>query len=193
MIYSSKVNTIPIIGRSAMLNRKPPHFSIMVIALSVLLLAVGGCSEDDPTQPTNTNAGDVTLSDAKVSVEGQSLDGQDIQQGSHSGPVRYEARLTDHHGDPIVGGRVQVRYGMSGMMGHMNNEYMHLGEFDCYDDGTHGDLTPRDGIYCFIDDGQQYGCHRAGARLGEYQYEFCGFDQHGQTSNRVDVRVNLVQ
>jgi hypothetical protein len=34
--------------------------------------------------------------------------------------------------------------------------------------------------------------NRSGARPGEYHYEFCGFDQHGHESNRMDVRVILL-
>ena len=174
-----------------MLKRRPCLLLVTSLTIALLALAAGGCSEDDPTQPAVSNSEDLTLSAAKVSVDGQSLDGLNIQQGSHTGPVRYEARLTDHHGNPVVGGQVQVRYGMNGTMGYMGG-YMHQGEFYCYDDGTHGDLVPDDGIYCFEDDAQQYGCHGAGARPGEYRYEFCGFDQHGHESNRIDVRVNLV-
>lgn len=174
-----------------MLKRKIQSLSITIIAVAVLVLTAAGCSENDPTRPADSNAGDLTLSGAKVSVDGQSLDGQDIQQGSHAGSVRYEARLSDQHGNPVTGGQVQVRYGMSGMMGHMDG-YMHLGEFYCYDDGTHGDPVPGDGIYCFVDGVQEYGCHRDDARTGEYHYEFCGFDQHDHESNRVDVRVNLL-
>lgn len=174
-----------------MLNRKIQTPSITTIAVAVLVLTAIGCSENDPTRPANSNAGDLTLSAAMVSVNGQSIDGQDIQQASHEGPVRYEAWLADQHGNPVTGGQVQVRYGMSGMMGHMDG-YMHLSEFYCYDDGTHGDTVPGDGIYCFVDDAQEYGCHRAGARPGEYRYEFCGFDQHNHESNRMEVRVNLL-
>lgn len=174
-----------------MCNRKTQRLSIATIAVAILVFAAGGCSEDDPTQPAGSNTGDLALSEAKVSVDGQSLDGQNIPQGSNAGPARYEARLADHYGNPVTGGQVQVRYGLSGMMGHMNG-YMHLGEFYCYDDGTHGDPISGDGIYCFIDYVQDYGCHRAGAQPGEYRYEFCGFDQHGHESNRMDVRVNLM-
>jgi hypothetical protein len=162
------------------------------ITIAALVLTVGGCSQDDPTQPADSSAGDLMLSAAKVSVDGQSLDGLDIRHGDYSGPVRYEAHLADHHGNPVVGGQVQVRYRMSDMMGHMGRD-MHQGEFYCYDDGTHGDPVPGDGIFCFVDDVQQYGCHRSDARPGEYHYEFCGFDQHGHESNRIDVRVNLLQ
>jgi len=167
------------------------HFSMTFIALALLMLAAGGCGQDDPARPADPNGGDLTLSAAKVSVDGQSLAGLDIQQGDYPGPVRYEARLVDHHGDPVVGGQVQVRYGTTGMMGHMGG-YMPLGEFYCYDDGSHGDPVSGDGIFCFVDDAQQYGCHRADARPGEYRFEFCGFDQYGHESNRMDVMVNLV-
>ncbi len=172
-------------------NRTKQRLSIATIAVAILVLAAGGCSEDNPTQPADSSTGDLALSEAKVSVDGQSLNGQDISQGSHAGPVRYEARLADHHGNPVTGGQVQVRYGMGGMMGHMNG-YMHEGEFYCYDDGTHGDPVAGDGIYCFVDEAQAYGCHRDGAQPGEYRYEFCGFDQHGHESNRMDVRINLL-
>ncbi len=174
-----------------MLKRKIQTLSITTIAVALLVLSAGGCSENDPTQPADSNAGDLTLSAAKVSVDGLSLDGQDFQQESHTGPVRYEARLADHSGNPIAGGQVQVRYGISGMMGHMNG-YSYIGEFYCYDDGTHGDPIPGDGIYCFDDSAQEYGCHAVGALPGEYHYEFCGFDQHGHESNRMDVTVNLL-
>lgn len=174
-----------------MLERTIPASSITSFALAVLLLTAAACGEDHPTRPGDENASDLTLSAATVSVDGQSLDGQDIRQEHLSGPVRYEARLADHHGNPVVGGRVRVRYGMSDRMGHMG-EYMHQGEFYCYDDGTHGDRVPGDGRYCFLDDAQQYGCHRADARVGEYRYEFCGLDQHGHESNRMRVTVRLV-
>lgn len=174
-----------------MLKRKIQSLSITTVAVAILVLTAVGCSENDPTRPADSNAGDLTLSAANVSVDGQSLDGQDIQQGSQAGPVRYEARLADQHGNPVTGGQVQVRFGMYGMMGHMDG-YMHLGELYCYDDGTHGDPAPGDGIYCFVDGGQEYGCHSRGARPGQYRYEFCGFDQHGHESNRLDVRVNLL-
>jgi hypothetical protein len=174
-----------------MLKRKSYFFATAAIAVAVLVLAAGGCSKDDPTQPEDSAAGDVTLSSAKVSVGGQSLDGLDIRQGDYAGPMHYEARLADHEGNPVAGGRVQVQFGVSGMMGHMDG-YMHLGEFYCYDDGTHGDHVPGDGVYCFDDEAGEYGCHRDDARPGEYHYEFCGFDQHGHESNRMEVTVHLV-
>lgn len=174
-----------------MLKRKIQSLSMTTIAAAILVLTAVGCSDDNPTGPADSNAGDLALSAANVSVNGQPLDGQDIQQGSLAGPVRYEARLVDHHGNPVIGGQVQVRYGMSGMMGHMG-DYRHLGEFYCFDDGTHGDSIPGDGIYCFVDGGQEYGCHRVGASPGEYHYEFCGYDQHDHESNRLDVVVNLL-
>lgn len=175
-----------------MLKRTSSSSSVISIVATILILAAGGCGQDGPTQPADSNAGILSLSAAKVSVDGQSLDGLDIRQGDYTGSMHYEARLSDRHGNPVVGGQVQVRYGLSDMMGHMGGS-MHRGEFYCYDDGTHGDPVAGDGIYCFVDDAQQYGCHRADASPGEYHYQFCGFDQHGHESNRMDVVVRLVR
>lgn len=162
-------------------------FAVSALVVASLVLAAIGCSDDD-ARPADPVAADLTLTQARVSIDGRSLDGQAVLQGDKAASVQYEARLTDHQGNPLAGGQVLVRYGMQGMMGHD----MHLGEFPCYDDGTHGDPMPGDGIYCFVDDGQEYGCHRADARPGEYHYEFCGFDQQGHESNRMTVRVSLL-
>ncbi len=169
-----------------MLNGTITRTSMASLAVTFLLLAAWGCGSDDPTAP---EIAEVTLSGAKVSINDQSLDGRNIHQGEYSDPMRYEARLADRHGNLIPGGRVQVQFGMPGMMGHMNRT---MGEFYCYDNGTHGDPVAGDGIYCFVDSMGGYGCHRADAPLGEYNYDFCGYDQHGQESNHMEVGVTLV-
>jgi hypothetical protein len=179
-------------GRIAMLNRKITRTSIASLAVTILLLAAWGCGSGDPATPaTPATPGttEIMLSGAKVSINDQSLGGRNIHQGEYSDPMRYEARLVDRHGNLVPGGRVQVQFGMPNMMGHMN-EY--TGDFYCYDDGTHGDPIAGDGVYCFVDSIGDYGCHRGDARLGEYNYDFCGYDQHGQESNHMEVGVTLV-
>ena len=168
-----------------MSHGRSDKISVATLAMSVLLMATWGCSDESPT---NLDAADVTLSAAEISANGQSLDGQTIQQGDYIGPVRYEAHLVDHRGSPVLGGRVQVQFGMSGMMGPMHG---YTGSFYCYDDGTHGDPVPGDGIYCFVDNAQQYGCHRAGAQPGEYHYDFHGFGPQGHESNHMNLSVML--
>ncbi|MFT5315488.1 MAG: hypothetical protein ACI9UK_001320 [Candidatus Krumholzibacteriia bacterium] len=170
-----------------MLSGKIIKTSITSLTVASVLLAAWGCGGDDPTAPETA---EFTLSGAKVSINDQSLNGRNIHQGEFTDPMRFEARLADRHGNLIPGGRVEVQFGMPGMMGNMMNGY--TGEFYCYDDGTHGDPVAGDGVYCFVDSVGDYGCHRAGAQLGEYSYEFCGYDQHGQKSNRMQVEVTLV-
>lgn len=160
--------------------------AMTTLAVPFLLLVPCGCGHDNPT---STGTANVTLSAAKISVNDQSIDGVAIHQGEYSGQVRYEARLVDPHGEPVSGWRVRVQSELSGMMGHMGG---YTGEFYCYDDGTHGDPIPRDGVYCFVDSAGAYGCHRANAQPGEYHYNFCGVDAHGYESNRIGVSVNLL-
>ena len=161
--------------------------SVSASAVLLLLVALGGCNDESPT---STGLSDVTLSAAEISVNDQSLDGQTIHQGEYVGPVRYDARLVDHQGNPVAGGRVLVQIETSGMMGPMHG---YTGQINCYDDGTHGDLVPGDGAYCFVDSTQQYGCHRMGAQSGEYHYDFCGYDPQGHESNHMNLSVSLQQ
>jgi hypothetical protein len=68
----------------------------------------------------------------------------------------------------------------------------HQGRFQLYDDGTHGDHVPGDGLYCFEDFAAEYGCHGPKAQPGEYHYEFWGeHQQDGHHSNRHRVTVTL--
>jgi len=160
--------------------------SIASLAFTFLLVAAWGCGSDDPTTPQTA---EIMLSEAKISINDESLGGRNIHQGEYSAPMRFEARLVDRQGDLVPGGRMQVQVGMPGMMGHMNGI---AGEFYCYDDGTHGDPMAGDGVYCFVDSIGDYGCHRIDARLGDYNYDFCGYDQQGNESNHINVTVTLV-
>jgi len=59
----------------------------------------------------------------------------------------------------------------------------------CYDDGTHGDDIPGDGIYHYMDPDNQIGCHGTGAPTGEYRYTFWCEDIYGQRSNDLSITV----
>jgi len=59
----------------------------------------------------------------------------------------------------------------------------------CYDDGTHGDDVPGDGIYHYMDPDNQIGCHGTGAPTGEYRYTFWCEDIHRQRSNDASIAV----
>jgi hypothetical protein len=69
------------------------------------------------------------------------------------------------------------------MMGGFN------GSVPCYDDGTHGDDMPGDGVYHYMDPENQIGCHGAGAPPGEYHYSFWCEDFQGQRSNTATVTI----
>ena len=59
----------------------------------------------------------------------------------------------------------------------------------CYDDGTHGDDIPGDGLYHFMDPQNQIGCHGYDAPRGEYQYHFWCEDVYNQRSNTTTVTI----
>jgi hypothetical protein len=60
-----------------------------------------------------------------------------------------------------------------------------------YDDGTHGDRTPNDGVYCYEDDDGSFGLHMGNAAMGPYRYEFWGMDPDGHDSNHMDLTVTV--
>jgi hypothetical protein len=158
--------------------------SLMAIAgMALLLVACSG--GDNSTSPAGSV--EMTVTSAAVIVDGQTVNGMTLQNG-HGGAAgtRFEARVEMPSG-PVAGAEMWLRYerpgGMGGMMGGS-------GVVALYDDGTHGDGVPGDGIYCLDDVRGDYGCHGAGAPMGQYHYEFWGTHPHGETNHmRVTVTV----
>lgn len=165
------------------------HLERLLVAAgaAILVASLAGCGEDGTVaDPTNA---ELVLVDATVKVGDDAIGGETVRLGHHpQGTMRFEARLTDHEHNPATGHVVRVEYEMPGM-GMMR----HHGTFMLHDDGTHGDLVPHDGLYCFEDTAGEYGCHRTDAQPGEYHYEFCGIDPHGHESNRMQLKVTLVR
>ena len=83
--------------------------------------------------------------------------------------MEYSQPGPNHRGGPMMGG--------------------FQGTVLCYDDGTHGDDVPGDGIYHYMDPDNQIGCHGTGAPTGEYRYTFWCEDIHGQRSNDASIAV----
>ena len=160
-------------------------FSLSASVVFLLLLAIAGCGGDDEvTGPGDSGA---ILTDAFAKVNGQSINGQTIHIGQNlDGTVRFEACLLDSRGNQVSNHNVRVEFDMPGM-GMMH----HRGDFLLHDDGTHGDLIPHDGIYCYDDSAGEYGCHGSNARPGDYQYDFCGINSNGHESNHINVNVVL--
>jgi hypothetical protein len=68
---------------------------------------------------------------------------------------------------------------------------MNGGRMTLYDDGTHGDRMPNDGIYCYEDFGGEYGCHGANAPMGRHDYDFFGMDHSNGETNHMLVTVTV--
>lgn len=153
---------------------------VALIALVATTRCGGG---DGPTAPT-TSA--IAVTNASVMVNGQIVNGQTLQRGhGEGGSTQFEASLM--LGDrPAPGQVVRVRFDRPGS-GMMNT----TGTFSLYDDGTHGDRMPGDGIYCYEDLAGQYGCHTADARPGQYHYDFSGMHEGMHESNHMMVTVTI--
>jgi hypothetical protein len=135
------------------------------LVAGALLLAACGGGRSSPTSPA---AARFMMTSEQVVLDGQVLNDRTVTMYQGAGSTRFEARLA-LDGAPATGGTVYCRYDRPGAMG------MHgQGTFTMYDDGTHGDQTPGDGLYCLQDDRDEYGCHGPGAGPGDYHYEFWG-------------------
>jgi hypothetical protein len=157
-----------------------PLLPLAVLAAAVLLWAAA-CDGGGGGSPTDPGSQSLSLVVASVSVDGTVYNGGTYHhvQG-HGDSTRFEARLT-LGGMPAPGEEMWVDYGR-GMMRE---------RFRLYDDGTHGDPTAGDGVYCLEDFDGEYGFHHAGAAHGEYHYDFWGEHHDGSQSNHMDVTVQV--
>ena len=137
------------------------RLSTRLVAGTILLLVA--CSGgDNPTAPAG--AVEMTVASASVIVDGQVVNGMTLH-GEHGGAggTRFEAQIEMPAGT-VAGAQMWLRYerpgGMGGMMGG-------TGVVALFDDGTHGDRVPGDGLYCLLDEPGEYGCHGAGAPMGQ--------------------------
>jgi hypothetical protein len=158
--------------------------SFAAVGAAAAFLTMTGCNSGDDLAGVENSK--IVLAEATAKVNGDSIDGQTIRTGHNDGTVRFEAHLVDHRNNPAPAHKVRVEFDIPGM-GMMH----HTGMFMLHDDGTHGDLVPHDGVYCYEDVSSQYGCHGPSARPGDYHYEFCGIDHNGHESNRIMVNTVL--
>jgi hypothetical protein len=125
------------------------------------------------------------VSDAAVLVRGVPVQGR-VTQGTGDRAL-FQVRVTAPGGLSTVG-RVVMEYSQPGPNHHggpMMGAYR--GTTLCYDDGTHGDDMPGDGIYHYMDPDDQIGCHGLNAPMGEYHYSFWAEHRNGQPSNTASV------
>lgn len=163
--------------------------SIALGALAMTLAACGGGSSG-PTDPGDPGAATLQLTSAEVVADGQQYEGgasgtfHHNHGGTQGGSTQFQATLM-RGGIPASGPIVEVRFqgpGGHGMMGG-------AATFQLYDDGTHGDHTPGDGVYHFEDHDGEYGFHHRGAHHGQYHYDFFGLHPDGTETNHMTVDV----
>ena len=157
--------------------------SLCLAAAVLVALSLLACNGDGgPTSLGST----LVLTRATISVNGQVVNGQTLPRGhGQGGTARFEAVL-EQDGVRVTGGSVTVRHDSPGGMMMGNSR-----DFLLYDDGTHGDHTPGDGLYCYEDFQGEYGCHTNQAAMGQHHYQFHGTDGHGHQSNMMDVSVTI--
>jgi len=166
--------------------------NLVTLISTLAILVLVGCSGGGRSSPTAPSAlsssGVLQLASADLLVDGQSVNGMTLMPGHGNGePALFMAELM-MDGAPAPGHQVRVQFDRPmGMMGS------NRGQFMLYDDGTHGDPTPGDGIYCFLDVEARYGCQGAGMMDGEYHYEVWGQQTAGPDSNHLHLRVWLDQ
>ncbi|HSF15057.1 MAG TPA: hypothetical protein VLK65_05855 [Vicinamibacteria bacterium] len=160
---------------------------LMVSGLAGALITCSDESSSMMTAPA-TRPAPPSVSNAQVLVGGQAIEGAVVEGTGESAlfrvrihapgglgtiqrvVLRYSQPGPNHHGGPMMGG--------------------FRGTVLCYDDGTHGDDVPGDGIYHFMDPDDAIGCHGFEAPPGPYHYEFWCEDVFGQQSNVASVTIN---
>lgn len=161
-----------------------PLARVALLGALVPLVACGG-----DMSPTAPQAGFLHLTDAQVTISGESVNGMTLVQGQLTGnSTMFQARLRDAAGDPATGQAVQMRFERPGhgMMGGS-------GVLTLWDDGTHGDPVAGDGIYCLVDFDGNYGLHHDDCPVGPYHYEFWGVDHADRHSNHMNVSVTVTR
>lgn len=160
------------------------------------VVALVACSGDSsmmtgPSTPRNSPQGQsqgfsISVSNPAVVVNGMPVQGK-VTQGTGDRAL-FRVQVTAPEGLSSVG-RVVMQYNQPG--GNHHGGYMmegYNGTVDCYDDGRFGDM-PGDGMYYYMDEEDQVGCHGVDSPMGEYHYSFWAEGANGQRSNTVSVTI----
>lgn len=160
--------------------------SARVFLGAAVLLFVTSCS-DSSTSPGAPSQQAPVVSDPQVIVGGVSVRGL-VAKGTDE-PSLFGVRVHAPSGFPSIA-RVVLQYSQPGQ-NHHGGPMMggFTGTVLCYDDGTHGDDIPGDGIYHFMDPDDNIGCHGLYAPSGEYHYSFWCEDAYGQRSNTASITI----
>ena len=162
---------------------------LSIILLTAVLIAGCSSTSNSPTQPPPDNAQLVTTR-SQAFVDGTPLAGATRHQGFGEGSsMLFEGAMTLGN-QPGIGEMMWMEYdrpmGGGGMHGNR-----HTGRTQLYDDGTHGDDMPGDGIYHFEDFDGDFGCQRQSHGAGDYHYEFYGEHHDGSETNRIGMTITI--
>lgn len=155
------------------------RYLLSMAALGALTLAA--C--DDGTDPVagSQTLGHLTTSIASVRVTAGNTTMGDAALQGEQGPTMFQVQLEDR--DAMTLSNVescQIHYDLPARMPGMRRR----GVADCYDNGSHGDDVPHDGVYHYRDDDDSVGCGRSWMPTGEYLYDFVCHFTNGSTSER---------
>ena len=166
-----------------------PGLLLGVVAAVVGVTAVG-CSS--PTSPDVVIPEIFQVTNAVVSVDGATVNGESFQMGQMTGnSTFFQATLMGPNG-AVAGETMQAQYQIPHQGPGMMNGGSGQGVMPLYDDGTHGDPIAGDGTYCYEDFDGQYGLHMHGTPAGQYHYEFYGIHHDQQHTDHMIVNVTMV-
>lgn len=172
---------------SAMRRTRIGSITSVTAGLAIALLVLGSCS--DSPSPTSSSSVSMapTVSNPAVLVGGVPVRGH-VAEGTGERAL-FRVRVLAPSGLQTVE-RVLLQYSQPGpnhhggrMMGGFRGTVL------CYDDGTHGDDIPGDGVYHFMDPEDDIGCHGLDAPPGEYHYSFWCEDIYGRRGNTASLTI----
>lgn len=152
------------------------------LAAALIALTVTACSSTEPAgEPPTATTG---IEAAEVFVGGSPASGGAIS--GEQGPSLFQVQLRDR--DPLHLESVErcaVHYDLPGD-GLL--PLRRLGEQPVFDDGSHGDDVPGDGVFHWLDEEDTIGGGRIDAPAGDYQYRFhCRFEDGSESDAEVTV------
>jgi hypothetical protein len=158
-------------------------------SLAILAMYFAACSDSSssPTTSSLAMSGAPVVTNPQVMVGGMPVQGLVSRGTDQPGLFRIHVQAP---GGLATIRRVVLQYSQPGPNHHGGSM---MGGFSgtvlCYDDGTHGDDIPGDGIYHYMDPENQIGCHGLNAPQGNYQYAFWCEDMLGQRSNTATLTI----
>jgi len=157
--------------------------------LALLPMFLAACSDSSslPTTPSPPTSSGPVVTNPQVLVGGVPVQGIVSRGTDQPGLFRIHVQAP---GGLATIRRVVLQYSQPGPNHHGGSMMRGFsGTVLCYDDGTHGDDIPGDGIYHYMDPENQIGCHGLNAPRGNYEYAFWCEDVLGQRSNTATLTI----